>query len=210
MTRSTLLSLFSRALPLAAFSVCAIGLTSCAVDSEVLGSASVDSVSVDPESGWSPSVVVGREPEECVTYRARLQGEYLVVEAKHGPGWHTYALDNEIRAEEKLAGQESLGLELPTSFDVRGAKVVGSWYQTEPADLSEPDIEWFTWGFSDTATFAAKVGEVGTAPIVIGVRGQVCNAETCRDIEIDLRLDPAIDRSSLDLDLQAFVPIRTR
>ena len=219
MTRSTPRHLFSLALTILVFSIYMIGLTSCTLDSEVVDSASVqdpldptsvDQTSVDPESGWSTPVVVGRELENCVSYRARIQGEYLVVEASHGSGWHTYALDNEIRAEEMLAGQESLGVELPTSFEVRGAKVVGPWLQTEPEDLSEVDIQWYTFGFSDTATFAAKIQDVGTTPIVIGVRGQVCNADICRDIEIDVRLDPTIDWSSLAFDPQALVPIRTR
>ncbi len=43
---------------------------------------------------WSDSVVVRRRAEPVVTYRAKLDGGFLLVEAVHAKGWHTYALDN--------------------------------------------------------------------------------------------------------------------
>jgi hypothetical protein len=175
-----------------------------------VGPAGSEAAAEDYGSGWSQAVEVNLEFDPCVTYRARIQGEYLVVEAQHGAGWHTYSLDNEVRAAEKLAGAESLGIELPTSFTVEGADVAGPWLQNEPEDLSDPEIQWFTWGFSGTTTFAAKIQNVGPAPLVIAIRGQVCNAETCRDIDIEVLLDPTTNRSSRALELDDLVPIRSR
>ena len=56
-------------------------------------------------------------------------------------GWHSYAIDNEVRAAARLAGAESLGVEMPTSFEVQGATVVGTWLQTPPEDLSDRELE---------------------------------------------------------------------
>ena len=53
---------------------------------------------------WSEAVEVRHDTERCVSYRARLNGEFLVVQATHEAGWHTNAMDNQKRAEEKLAG----------------------------------------------------------------------------------------------------------
>ena len=36
------------------------------------------------------------------------------------PGWHTFAMDNERRAAEKLAGKTSLGIDQPTQIKVSG------------------------------------------------------------------------------------------
>ncbi len=160
----------------------------------------------DSDTGWSLPVAAGDELEPRVSYRARIQGEYLVIEAEHDVGWHSYAIDNEVRAAARLAGAESLGIELPTSFEVQGATVVGTWLQTPPEDLSDQEIQWFTWGFNGTATFAAKLQDVGTKPVVVVVRGQVCDANACRDVDVELRLDPVTNRTPHALDVSTLIP----
>lgn len=169
-------------------------------------SAAAGAESANPEAGWTEPVPVGDEFEPCVSYRARIEGEYLVIEAKHRTGWHSYALDNEVRAAAKLAGAESLGVELPTSFKVQGATVVGTWLQTPPEDLSDTEIQWYTFGFNGTAVFAAKLKDVGTKPVGIAVRGQVCDANGCRDVDLELRLDPAANRIQHAPDIGALIP----
>ncbi|MAF66385.1 MAG: hypothetical protein CMJ84_12100 [Planctomycetes bacterium] len=169
-----------------------------------------DSNATSPPIGWTDPVAVGDELEPVVSYRARIQPEYLVIEAEHLPGWHSYAMDNVERAAAKLAGAESLGIELPTSFEVQGATVVGTWLQTPPEDLSDLEIQWFTWGFNGTATFAAKLEDVGEDPVVIAIRGQACNAEGCRDVDVQLRLDPETNRALTALDVGALIPSQKR
>ena len=63
---------------------------------------------------WSAPVHVLHELKPCVTYRAKIDGDLLVVQAAIQPGWHTFAIDNERRAAEKLAGKPSLGIDQPT------------------------------------------------------------------------------------------------
>src|SRR5262250_1020950 len=65
---------------------------------------------------WTDPVEVRQEAKRCVSYRARLDGQFLVVEASHEEGWHTYAMDNTQRAQEKLAGRKSLGIDRPTEI----------------------------------------------------------------------------------------------
>ena len=65
---------------------------------------------------WTGAVEVRHDFKRCVSYRARWDGEFLVVQATHEAGWHTYAMDNKQRAEEKLAGRESLGIDGPTEI----------------------------------------------------------------------------------------------
>ncbi len=142
--------------------------------------------------GWTEAVRVRYESTLCVSYRARLAGGFLVVQATHQPGWHTYAMDNKQRAEEKLAGQESLGLEAPTEIRVtQGLAVVGPWHQSPPKDLSRPELRWFTWGFDGEALFVAKVRRSGAGPARIAVRGQACSANLCKQIKIAISLPPA-------------------
>src|SRR6476620_12110802 len=104
---------------------------------------------------WSNPVEVRHDVQKCVSYRARLSGDFLVVQATSEPGWHTFAMDNKLRAEEKLAGKKSLGIDHPTECKLTGAPVVeGPWYQTPPKDFSKPELRWFSWGFERQALFA--------------------------------------------------------
>ncbi len=189
-----------------------LGLAGCKRGSDSLtpASASDRAEAANPAAGWSQPVAAGDEFAPCVTYRARIQGDYLVIEAKHDAGWHSYAIDNEVRAKKKLVGAKSLGVELPTSITVKGATVVGAWLQTPPEDFSDAEIQWYTWGFNGMATFAAKLHDVGTKPVVITIRGQVCDANTCRDVDVELPLDPVANRTAHALDVSALIPAQER
>ena len=61
-----------------------------------------------------PGVQVWLDDMHAVSYRARVEGDWLVVEATHEPGWHTYSMDNVIRAREKKSGKMRPETELPT------------------------------------------------------------------------------------------------
>jgi hypothetical protein len=79
---------------------------------------------------WSNAVEVRHDENLCVSYQARLDGPFLVVRASLESGWHTFAMDNRQRAEEKLAGKKSLGIDHPTEIVVTGGlEAVGPWYQ---------------------------------------------------------------------------------
>src|SRR3954466_3380405 len=80
---------------------------------------------------WSTPVEVRHEDALCVSYEARLDGPYLVVRTTVGPGWHTFALDNQRRAKEKRAGQPALSSDRATEIKpVSGLATTAPWYQT--------------------------------------------------------------------------------
>lgn len=152
---------------------------------------------------WTAPVHVLHEFKPCVTYRAKLDGEYLVVQATIQPGWHSFAIDNERRAAEKLAGKPSLGIDQPTILKVHnGLEVAGPWYQTPPRDFSKPELRWYSWGFEQQATFAAKIRRTGAGPAQIDIRGQACTDKTCKNIDVSLSMPlsaPAEAATAVDL-----------
>jgi len=144
----------------------------------------------------------------CVTYRARVAGDYLVIDVTHEPPWHTYAMDNELRAKEKLAGKQSLGIDRPTSVAVSGGlELAGGWHQTPPKDLSKPELRWFTWGYEGKSQFAAKVKR-GSGPVQLQIRGQACTDTTCKNINVSLTLPAGSADSGPPVDLKNLVPVR--
>lgn len=152
---------------------------------------------------WSDPVVVRRRAEPVVTYRAILDGDFLVVEAEHAKGWHTYALDNVERARER-SGKDKPETELPTRVGLSGGlKIAGNWRQTRPEDLSQEAIRWYTWGFSGRAVFAVRVERVEGAEAVITVNGQACDDSACqmvRDVVLNVPLASAsANAASIDL-----------
>lgn len=167
-------------------------------------------VSVMLAADWSTPASVLHEMKPCVTYRARVDGDTLVIQASLQPGWHTFAIDNERRAAEKLAGKPSLGIDQPTQIKVsRGLEVTGGWYQSIPKDFSKPDLRWFSWGFETEAIFAAKVRQEGSGPAHIEIRGQACTETTCKNIEVSLSLPVSgLDKGSPAADLKTLVPVR--
>ena len=138
---------------------------------------------------WSEAAVVRRDLRPLVSYRAKLDGEFLVVRADHEEGWHTCAMDNKVRAEEKLAGRRSLGIDAPTEIEVaEGLELAGGWLQTPPQDFSRPELRWFTWGFEGSALFVAKVRRTGGGAARISLRGQACSETSCQNIDVALPL----------------------
>jgi hypothetical protein len=141
---------------------------------------------------WSAPVEVTHELKPCVTYRARFEGDLLVVRADLQPGWHTFTIDNQRRAAEKLAGRRSIGIDQPTKIKLPDElKQIGVWYQSEPADFSKPEIRWYSWGFEKQAVFASKVSRSGGGPYSIEIRGQTCTDTTCKNIDITLSVPGA-------------------
>jgi len=141
---------------------------------------------------WTDPVEVRHEETLCLSYRARLDGPFLVVQASLEPGWHTFAMDNKQRAEEKLAGKKSLGIDHPTEIALTGGmEVEGPWYQTPPQDFSRPELRWFSWGFERQAQFAVKIRLSGTEVVRVAVRGQACTDTICKNIDVIISLPPA-------------------
>lgn len=130
-------------------------------------------------SEWSePSITMRRRVGMVVTYRAKVDSGYLVIEAKHGEGWHTYSMDNLDRARAKT-GLEKPDTEQSTRFELTGLTVTGDWYQSTPKDLSTPEIKWYTWGFEDTSYFAAPVQVDDASAVTVTIFAQACNANSC-------------------------------
>jgi hypothetical protein len=158
---------------------------------------------------WSEPVSVGLGDEHAVDYRAKLDGEYLVVEATQMKGWHTYAMDNELRAKEALKGKPSLGIDAPTEITVGGAlAVAGPWKQSEPHDYSKPQMRWYTWGYEAPALFAAKVKKTGAGAGEIAIRGQACDDKRCKNIDITLSLPAEGLGGGSTVDLGALIPVK--
>lgn len=158
---------------------------------------------------WTSPVEVRHDAQKCVSYRARLTGGILVIQATHEAGWHTYAMDNKLRAQEKLAGKRSLGIDRPTEIVIsEGLELAGPWYQSVPKDLSRPELRWYTWGFDGQALFAAKIRRVGTGPGIIAVRGQACSDVTCKNIDVAISIPHSGDTGKSDIDLKSLVQVR--
>ena len=136
---------------------------------------------------WSKPVDVMHDDKPCISYRAKVTGGHVLVEARLEPGWHTFTLDNDKRAAEKLAGKKALGVDKPTSIGLQGVETTGAWLQSEPKDFSQPEIRMFTWGFEKQALFAAPVKRT-EGPVQIRIRGQACTEAVCKNIDVTLAL----------------------
>ena len=86
-----------------------------------------------PAAEWSKPAEIVVDDTVCATYRARLDDAgNLNVQLTLANGWHTFSMDNDVRAKEKLAGKKALGMDKPTSFTVTGGLTVdGPWRQPE-------------------------------------------------------------------------------
>ncbi len=139
-------------------------------------------------AGWGGPMEVRVDDEVCATYEAKLAGEELVVRVKLGKGWHTFAMDNAVRAAEALKGRKALGMDQPTRVTVgEGLTVNGGWRQTVPVDFSKPELRIFTWGYEGEAVFVVpvkRVGEVGK----VGVKAQACTASICKNIDVKVEV----------------------
>lgn len=158
---------------------------------------------------WTAPVEVRHEDALCVAYEARLDGPYLVVRVKVGPGWHTFAMDNQKRAAEKLNGKPALSVDRETGIAVAGGLAVeGPWYQTPPKDFSRPELRWFSWGFDEAAVFAAKVRRSGAADAKLTVRGQACTATVCKNVDVAIAVPAGAETAAAELDLKQLVLVR--
>jgi hypothetical protein len=158
---------------------------------------------------WSQPVEVRHDDSLSISYQARFDGPYLVVRATLGQGWHTFALDNQKRAEEKLAGQPALSVDQPTVIKpVEGLTIDGPWYQTPPKDFSRPQLRWFSWGFDREAIFAAKARRTAAGAGHVTIRGQACTEKICKNIDVSLTVPAAKTAAGPELNIQDLIPSR--
>jgi hypothetical protein len=157
---------------------------------------------------WSAPVEVRHEDALCVSYEARLDGPYVVVRTTVGPGWHTFALDNKRRAEEKLAGQPALSVDRPTEVTpISGLTTAAPWYQTAPKDFSRPELRMFSWGFDRSALFAAKARRAA-GPAKLAIRGQACTETVCKNIDVVVNVPAPAKVGPAEIDLKGLVEAR--
>lgn len=158
---------------------------------------------------WSPpAVATARDGKALLTCRARLAGDFLLVEFRVAEGWHVYAMDNERRAKEALAGKMSLGVEQNTEVSVAGGlALAGDWYQTEPKDFSQPELRWYSFGFEGTALAAAKIRRNGERSAKVAVRAQACDSVSCISVESEIEL-PVMEAATADFSPEGLVRVR--
>jgi hypothetical protein len=171
------------------------------------------------DPAWSEEVIVRQGIDPVVRLQARIAGDHLIVKATHKKGWHTYAMDNELRAAAALAGKRSLGIEQGIDIQVEtGLELDDQWLQTAPKDFSQPKLRWFTYGFDETALFACRVNKVTANQIVLRIRGQACSGETCCQVNALLKLpatnhpvdeQPRTHDDQIQVMLKSLVPKRT-
>ena len=147
---------------------------------------------------WTAPVAVTHDDKPCISYRAKVTGGYVLVEAKLEPGWHTFTLDNDKRAAEKLAGKKALGVDKPTTVALQGLETAGAWLQSEPKDFSQPEIRMFTWGFEKQAIFAVPVKRIEGA-LQLRIRGQACTESVCKNIDLTLPLSASAGSAAPNL-----------
>jgi DsbC/DsbD-like thiol-disulfide interchange protein len=159
---------------------------------------------------WTKPVEVLHDEHKAMSYRARWSAPYLIVEASLEPGWHTFSMDNNRRAAEKLAGRPSLGNDLPTSIEVSGGlEVDGPWYQRPPKDFSKPDLQWYSFGFEKEALFVAKVRRTtGAGPAKLEIRGQACTEKICKGVDVEIAVPlSASSKPDFPVDLTSLVRV---
>jgi len=160
---------------------------------------------------WSPAVEVRHDDELCVAYQARVDGTYLVVRATLGAGWHTFAMDNKVRAEEKLAGKPAISIDRATEIAAgAGLETAGPWYQTPPKDFSRPELRWFSWGFDRQALFVTKVRRSSNAASSLTLKGQACTEKICKNVDVAIAVPAAKAgvASASSIGLKDLVPVR--
>ena len=158
---------------------------------------------------WSRAATANaRDGSALVTCRSRLAGDFLLVELRPADGWHVYAMDNEQRAKEALAGKMSLGVEQNTEVLVDGGlEVVGDWYQSRPRDFSQPELRWYSYGFEGTSLLAARVTRGDSESARVTVRAQACDSASCITVEAEMEVSVA-GADNGDFDPNGLVPVR--
>ena len=147
---------------------------------------------------WSKPVDVTHDDKTCISYRAKVTGGHLLVDARLEPGWHTFTMDNDKRAVEKLAGKKALGVDKPTTIELQGLGAAGPWLQSQPKDFSQPEIRIFTWGFEKLARFAVPVKKT-EGSVSLRIRGQACTEAVCKNIDVTLALSASAGSAAPDL-----------
>jgi hypothetical protein len=158
---------------------------------------------------WSQPAEVRYEEAVVISYTARLDGPYLVIRANLGQGWHTFALDNVQRVEEKLAGKPALSMDRSTEIAVAGVQVEGPWHQSPPKDFSRPNLRMFSFGYDRDALFAVKVRATGAGSAKLRIRGQACTETVCKNIDVPLTVGvPGKPGTPAELKLNELVQAR--
>lgn len=145
---------------------------------------------------WSAPAEVHHEDAVVISYTARVDGPYLVVRATVGQGWHTFALDNVQRVEEKLAGKKALSMDRSTEITVTGSQIEGPWRQSPPKDFSRPDLRMFSFGYDHDALFAAKIRSAGAGTTKLRIRGQACTETVCKNVDVPLTVSAPAKRGA--------------
>lgn len=159
---------------------------------------------------WSAPAEIRSDEDLVISYRAKVDGPNLIVKAMLKPGWHTFAMDNRLRADEKLAGKKALGEDRPTSFNVTGGLAVdGPWQQSAPMNFSKPELRIFTWGFEKEALFAAPIRRTGAPTAKVAIRAQACTESICRDITTSLEVTIGA-QSPASIALSSLTPVRVK
>ena len=78
---------------------------------------------------------------------------------------------------------------------------------TAPKDLSQPEINWLTWGFEGVTHFAAKIERTNNEEALIIINGQGCKTTTCVMIDdLEIRLPHnAVQSETANIDLTQLV-----
>ena len=154
----------------------AAGLLMCLAVSGVPATAAAQ------ETGEPPREEVWLGDDLAVSYAARIEGDWLILDVWHEPGWHTYAMDNVERARE-VTGKARPDTELPTRITPSPEiELAAPWRQTGPTELSQPDLRWYTWGFADRSFFAAPVVRADPGSWV-QVDAQACTDRLCAMVD---------------------------
>jgi hypothetical protein len=164
--------------------------------------------SIAAAADWSQPAEVRHEDALAVSYTARIDGPYLVVRATVGQGWHTFALDNVKRVEEKLAGQPALSIDRSTEIAAAGLQLDGGWLQSPPKDFSRPELRMFSFGYDREAVFAARL-RGPAAPAKLRIRGQACTETVCKNIDVSLAVPlPVKPAAAPEVNVAGLVPAR--
>jgi len=164
-------------------------------------------------SNWSQPAEVRHEDALVISYTARVDGPYLVVRADVAQGWHTFALDNVQRVNDKLAGKPALSMDRSTEIEVTGVQVESPWQETPPKDFSRPSLRMFSFGYDRQGIFAAKIRPAGLASAVrfakLRIRGQACTETVCKNIDATLTVAvPGSSRNPVEIKLDELVQAR--
>ena len=135
---------------------------------------------------WSQPAEVRHEDALVISYTARLDGPYLVVRANIGQGWHTFALDNVQRVEEKLAGKPALSMDRSTEIAVAGVQVEGPWHQIAAEGFLAPRAADVQLRLRPRRSLRGEGPADPAGSAKLRIRGQACTETVCKNIDVPL------------------------